>query len=247
MNIIAFIPSRYGSTRFPGKPLALIAGKPMIQHAYQCAKKCTDILEVYVTTDDERIMQRVLQFKGKAIMTAKGHRSGSDRIAEAALKLGLNDDDLIINIQGDQPIFSPSLISDMVKPLIDDPEIPMGTIKYLIKDEDDISSSNIVKVVTDEKDFALYFSRHAIPFYREPGSPQCYYKHLGFYAYRMRFLLAFSRLPKGILENAENLEQLRALEHGFRIKVVEVKQDSIEVDTPEDRIKVEEILLKSQC
>ena len=127
MNIIAFIPSRYGSTRFPGKPLALIAGKPMIQHVYQCAKKCPDIFEVYVTTDDERIMQCVLQFKGKAIMTAKSNRSGSDRIAEAAMKLGLSDDNLIVNIQGDQPIFRPSVISDMVKPLIENPEIPMGS------------------------------------------------------------------------------------------------------------------------
>ena len=140
----------------------------------------------------------------------------------------------------------PSVISDMVESLVEDPTIPMGTIKYLIKDDSEINNGNIVKVVTDEKDFALYFSRHAIPYYREPGVPQRYYKHLGFYVYRMRFLLEYSNLPKGILENAEKLEQLRALEYGFKIKVVEVKFDSTEVDTPEDIIKVETILAKSE-
>ena len=217
----------------------------MIQHVYQCAKICSDVTEVYVTTDDERIMECVLEFGGNAIMTSKIHRSGSDRIAEAAQKLGLKDDDLIINIQGDQPIFRSSIISDMIRPLIEDQTIPMGTIKYLIKDDSEINNSNIVKVVTDEKDFALYFSRHTIPFYRESGVSQLYYKHLGFYVYRMSFLLEYSRLPKGILENAEKLEQLRALEYGFRIKVVEVKFDSTEVDTPEDIVKVETLLAKS--
>lgn len=247
MKIIAFIPSRYGSTRFPGKPLTLIGGMPMIQHVYQCALKCPDISEVYITTDDERIMECALRFKGRAILTGKNYRSGSDRIAEAAQRLRLKEDDLIVNIQGDQPIFMPSIISDMVKPLIEDHEIPMGTVKCLIEDDSEINNSNIVKVVTDERGFALYFSRHNIPFYRESGSfQQQYYKHLGFYVYRMGFLIEYTRLPLGILENAERLEQLRALEYGYRIKVVEVKFDSTEVDTPEDIIKVERILAKFQ-
>ena len=242
MSIIAFIPSRYGSTRFPGKPLAMIAGKPMIQHACGCALKCPDIADVYVVTDDERIMACVKGFGGKGVMARKDHPSGTDRIAEAVEILGLNDDDIVVNIQGDQPLFSPSIISQMVKPLVDDKSIPMGTVKYRISDPSEINNSNIVKVVTDNNDFALYFSRSTIPFYRERTPVQDYYKHLGFYAYRKRFILEFGRLPVARLENVEKLEPLRAIENGFRIKVVETGFDSIEVDAPEDIIKVEKLL-----
>ena len=246
MPIFAFIPSRYGSTRFPGKPLAMIAGKPMIQHAYNCAANCPDISEVYVVTDDERIFNCVEDFGGKAVMTKEKHPSGTDRIAEAVEILGLNDEDIVVNIQGDQPVFKPSLISDMVKPLIDDKTIPMGTLKYKISDPTEINNSNIVKVVTDNNDFALYFSRWPVPFYREKPLAQDYFKHLGFYAYRKAFIIEFNRLPGGKLENAEKLEQLRAIENGYRIKVVETVYDSIEVDAPEDIRKVEEILKNSE-
>ena len=242
MQTIAFIPSRYGSTRFPGKPLAIISGKPMIQHVYQCATACKDISEVFITTDDERIVQCVKNFGGNSIMTHKKHKSGSDRIAEAAHKLNLNDDDLIVNIQGDQPIFQPIVISDMIAPLIKNADIPMGTVKYKITDTSEINNSNIVKVVTDRDGFALYFSRFTIPFYRDSEPQQDYYKHLGFYAYRKGFLLEYNGLSRGKLENAEKLEQLRALEYGFKIKVVEVMSDSTEVDAPEDIQKVEQIL-----
>ncbi len=242
MSIFAFIPSRYGSSRFPGKPLAKIAGKPMIQHACGCALKCSDITDVYVVTDDDRIMKCVEEFGGKAVMTKEKHPSGTDRIAEAVETLGLTDDDIIVNIQGDQPLFKPSVISAMVKPMIEDKSIPMSTLKYRISNPAEINNSNIVKVVTDNNDFALYFSRWAVPFYRENPEDQAYYKHLGFYAYRKNFILEFNKLPGGTLENAEKLEQLRAIENGYKIKVIETDSDSIEVDAPEDIRKVEEIL-----
>jgi 3-deoxy-manno-octulosonate cytidylyltransferase (CMP-KDO synthetase) len=242
MSIIAFIPSRYGSSRFPGKALAMIAGKPMIQHACGCALKCPDISDVYVVTDDERIMRCVKGFGGKAVMTSKDHPSGTDRIAEAVEILGLKDDDIVVNVQGDQPLFSPSIISQMVQPLIDDKGIPMSTVMYRITDPSEINNSNIVKVVTDNNGFALYFSRCSIPFYREKADMEDYYKHLGFYAYRKGFILDFKRLPVARLENAEKLEPLRAIENGFRIKVVETESDSIEIDTPEDIKKVEKLL-----
>jgi len=239
MGITAFIPSRYGSTRLPAKPLALIDGKPMIRHVYQCALACPDISDVYVVTDDVRIAGCVEDFGGKAVMTSKEHQSGTDRIAEAVQILGLNDDDIVVNVQGDQPLFDPSLISVMVAPLVKDPDIPMGTVKYRLKDDADIMNINIVKVVTDNDDFALYFSRSPIPYYREQPSEKVYYKHLGFYAYRKRFLLKFTALPSGALEAAEKLEQLRALEYGYRIKVMETVHDSVEVDIPADIQKVE--------
>jgi len=245
MNIIAFIPSRYDSTRFPGKPLAPLAGEPMIRHVCRSAASCPDISEVYVTTDDERIFQCVDNFGGKAIMTAKEHPSGTDRIAEAVQKLDLSEDDLIVNIQGDQPVFKPDIISEMIAPLIKDADIPMATLKHRITGRDEIENSNIVKVITDNNGFALYFSRYPIPFYRDPESSVGHYKHLGLYAYRKGFLAEFARLPIGKLEAAEKLEQLRALENGFKIKVVETASDSIEVDTPADIKKVEDLIKRS--
>ncbi len=242
MKIIAFIPSRYDSRRFPGKPLALIAGKPMIQYVYQRAMSCPEISGVIVATDDERIFQCVQGFGGKAIMTGIGHPTGTDRIAEAVQKMKVKREDLIVNIQGDQPIFHPSAITDLVTPLREDPDVLMSTLKYRISDEREIENTNHVKVVTDREGFALFFSRAPIPFFRNTRSNRIYYKHLGFYAYRRDFLTKFSSLPVGELESIEKLEQLRVLESGFRIKVVETTFDSVEVDTPEDIKKVEEII-----
>ena len=242
MNIIAFIPSRYESTRFPGKPLAPIAGKPMIQHVYQNALSCHEISDVYVATDDKRIFTCVHDFGGKAVMTDKNHHSGTDRIAEAARQMNLNREHLIVNIQGDQPIFQPSLITQMITPMIEDATIPMGTLKYPMTDEDDVNNPNYVKVVTDREGFALFFSRSPLPFFRDATSQKIHYKHLGFYAYRYDFLQQFAGFPVGQLESAERLEQLRALENGFRIKVIETTLDSIEVDTPDDIKKVEEMM-----
>lgn len=244
-KIVAFIPARYGSTRFPGKPVALIAGQPMIQHVYQRARSCPGLSDIFVATDDERIFQCVMDFGGKAIMTGEKHPTGTDRIAEAARILELSNQDVVVNIQGDQPTFHPTAIADLVNPLMEDQSIPMGTLKYRIPDESDLDNPNHVKVVTDKEGFALFFSRYPIPFYRDPGSEKAHYKHIGIYAYRVDFLEKFVRLPQGELESAEKLEQLRALENGFRIKVVETSSDSLEVDIPEDVERVEALIARS--
>lgn len=234
MKIVGFIPARYQSTRFEGKPLALIAGKPMIQHVYQRSKGCPELDELYVATDDLRICDCVMEFGGQAIMTDGRHVSGTDRIAEAAQKVNLADRDIVVNIQGDQPIFQPSILSDLIRPLTDDPTILMSTPMYRIEDDRELYDTNTVKVVVDNNGLALYFSRLPIPFCRDQESKAIHYKHLGFYVYRKEFLLTFTGLPYGLLEESEQLEQLRALEHGFKIKVVETLFDSIEVNTPED-------------
>jgi 3-deoxy-manno-octulosonate cytidylyltransferase (CMP-KDO synthetase) len=239
MKVFALIPARYGSTRFPGKPLAFIAGQPMIQHVYRGATACPEISDVFVTTDDERIFRCVKDFGGKAIMTKPEHLSGTDRIAEAVQRLGIMEDDVIVNIQGDQPFFQPAIISTLIAPLKKNRDIPMSTLKYRITRNQDIENTNVVKVVTDHDGFALYFSRYPIPFFRDPNPLQTHYKHIGIYAFRKDFLITFSRLPQGKLEAAEKLEQLRALEYGFKIIVVETIFDSLEVDTPSDIQKIE--------
>lgn len=239
MKTVAFIPARFASNRFKGKSLALIAGKPMIQHVYERSRECPELDEIYVATDDLSICTCVTEFGGRAIMTDENHLSGTDRIAEAAEKIGLQDRDIVINIQGDQPIFQPSIISDLIRPLLEDPKIPMSTLMYTIKEERELNDTNNVKVVVDKKGYALYFSRLPIPFRRDQEPEIIYYKHLGFYAYRKEFLLKFTRLSYGLLERAEKLEQLRALEHGYEIKVVETTSDSTEVDRPEDIKEVE--------
>jgi 3-deoxy-manno-octulosonate cytidylyltransferase (CMP-KDO synthetase) len=241
MKTVAFIPARYKSSRFPGKPLAHIAGKPMIQRVYECAAACPELSGVCVATDDERIAACVNDFGGNAVMTEKSHRSGTDRISEAAFKMGLEKDDLVVNIQGDQPFFHPSQITRLVKPLTEDESISMTTLKYRITEKSEVKNPNHVKVVTDRQGFGLYFSRSPIPFYRSTTSSEEFYKHLGLYAFRMGFLLQFTRFSEGVLESAEKLEQLRALEHGIKIKVVETPFDSIEVDVPEDIKRVEKM------
>jgi 3-deoxy-manno-octulosonate cytidylyltransferase (CMP-KDO synthetase) len=242
LKTVAFIPARYQSKRFKGKPLALIAGKPMIQHVFQRANDCPDLDEIYVATDDHRIYDCVNKFGGQAIMTDEGHLSGTDRIAEAAQKINLADKDLVVNIQGDQPIFQPSIISDLIRPLTEDPKISMSTLMYKIKDDKELHDTNNVKVAVDNNGYALYFSRLPIPFCRDIESRTIHYKHLGFYAYRKEFLLIFTDLSYGSLEETEKLEQLRALEHGYKIKVVETIFNSTEVDTPDDIKKVEQKL-----
>jgi len=241
VKIVAVIPARYQSKRFNGKPLALIAGKPMIQHVFQNAKACPEVDEIYVATDDKRIYECVQGFGGTAIMTNENHQSGTDRIAEAVESINLADQDIVVNIQGDQPIFHPSMLSDLIGALIKNPTIPMSTLMHKIIDDQELRDTNKVKVVLDNNGCALYFSRSPIPFYRDETSKKTvHYKHLGLYAYRKEFLLAFTKLSYGLLEHAEKLEQLRVLEHGFKIKVEETIFDSIEVDTPEDIKKVEQ-------
>jgi 3-deoxy-manno-octulosonate cytidylyltransferase (CMP-KDO synthetase) len=241
-KIIAFIPSRYESTRFPGKPLALIAGRPMIQHVYEEAKDCPQISEVFVATDDERIAQCVRGFGGLVVVTARDHASGTDRIAEAASLKDFRDEDLVINIQGDQPTFKQECIPDLIRPLVEDATLPMSTLVFRITDDREVKDIKNVKTVWDKQGFALFFSRSAIPYYRDSGSGNIYYKHLGFYAYRRGFLKTFARLPLGEWEKAEKLEQLRALEYGYKIRIVESSFDSYEVDTPGD-IKIAEKML----
>jgi len=214
----------------------------MIQHVYQRALACPEITEVFVVTDDERISNCVAGFEGRALLTPKTLPSGTDRIAHAVARMELSGEDIVVNVQGDQPLFHPDALKDLIRPLQDDPGVRMTTLACMIKDESEIEDPKHVKVVTDEKGFALYFSRSPIPFFRDADSHRIYYKHLGFYAYRIDILSDFLRLAIGPLESAEKLEQLRALEHGFEIKVIETPFDSFEVDTPEDILKAEALL-----
>jgi 3-deoxy-manno-octulosonate cytidylyltransferase (CMP-KDO synthetase) len=246
MKITAFIPARYQSRRFPGKPLALIAGKPMIQHVYERASRCPELTQVYVATDHDAIFDRVEAFGGKAVMTRSDHHSGTDRVCEAAGKVGLAGEDIIVNIQGDQPIFNPAMISTLLAPLLEDSNTHMTTLMHKIHKEEDIRNPNHVKVVTDNGGYALYFSRCPIPFFRDRnGFGKTHFRHLGFYAYRKDFLVQFTNLQVSPLESSERLEQLRALEYGFRIKVQETPYASLDVDVPEDIERVEKALKKS--
>ena len=208
-------------TRFMGKPLADVLGKPMIQHVYERVLKSKTASFAAVATDDKRIFEAVEKFGGRVILTSADHPSGTDRIAEAAEKLGLADTDIVVNIQGDQPTFEPIQIDEVVKPLLEDPTVDFSTLIYRIQRDEEITDPNAVKVAFDKDHFALYFSRSTIPFVRDRGKKADYWKHHGIYAYRKSFLVAFTKLPQGTLEKLEALEQLRALEHGYRIKVVE--------------------------
>ncbi|MBU4504502.1 MAG: 3-deoxy-manno-octulosonate cytidylyltransferase [Proteobacteria bacterium] len=242
MKIIAIIPSRYGSTRFEGKPLALIAGKPMINWVYERASQAESVTDVIVATDDQRIFNAVKDFGGKVVMTSKENRSGTDRVAEAAELIGLNPDDIIVNVQGDQPLLDPRCVDDLVKPFFTIPDLGMSTLAFKIINKDEITNPKHVKVTFDDKGFALYFSRSPIPFCRDSSTGYDIYKHLGVYAYTRQFLEVFKKLPYGKLEVIEKLEQLRAIEHGHKIMVVVTPYDSPEVDHPEDIERIEKRL-----
>jgi 3-deoxy-manno-octulosonate cytidylyltransferase (CMP-KDO synthetase) len=247
MNITAVIPARYASLRFPGKALALIDGKPMIQHVYERTARATLVSEVIVATDDERIRQAVISFGGNCRMTRSDHETGTDRLAEVAEGL---EAEIIVNVQGDEPLISPEMIDQAIRPFLSDPGLRMGTLKTRIKCLHDFLSPNVVKVVCDREDNALYFSRSPLPFFRDKwqdlkddsfasGKLLCY-KHVGLYVYRRDFLVEFAAMSPTFLEVAEKLEQLRAVEHGVRIRVVETEFESIGVDTPDDLIKARE-------
>jgi 3-deoxy-manno-octulosonate cytidylyltransferase (CMP-KDO synthetase) len=240
--VVCIIPSRYESSRFPGKPLADLCGKPMIQHVYERVLRAKSVSSAAVATDDERIFDAVRAFGGRAVMTSPRHRSGTDRIAEAADQLALGEDAIIVNIQGDQPLFEPVQVDEVVGPLTDDPSIPMSTLIYRIVRPEEITHPNAVKVVFDNRLFALYFSRATVPFVRDRDKRADYYKHHGIYAYRRAFLRIFTALPEGVLERLEALEQLRALEHGHRIRVVITPHDSVEVDTPAELERVRRLI-----
>lgn len=242
MKTVVIIPSRYGSSRFEGKPLAPIAGKPMIEWVYKRSRLAQNVSDVVVATDDSRIVDAVERFGGRAIMTSEDNRSGTDRVAEAAGKMGLEPHDIIINIQGDQPLIDPRCLEALVEPFSRDSRLCMSTLAFRIINKKEITDPKDVKVTFRENGDALYFSRSPIPFCRDAGVSFDTYKHLGVYAYTHRFLKIFQDLPEGQLERIEKLEQLRALEHGFEIRVVVTPYDSPEVDLPEDILGIELIL-----
>ena len=230
MKVLCIIPARYASTRLPGKPLRDIAGKPMIVRVYERALQARLVQDVVVATDDERIRTVVEAHGGHAVMTRADHATGTDRLAEAAARM--TDYDLIINVQGDEPLIEPSVIDALVEPFLADDRLAMATAKTEITDEEEQENPNNVKVITDKSGNALYFSRARIPYARVPGAKV--YKHIGIYAYRRDFLLAYARMAQTPLELSESLEQLRALENGYRIRVVETDAVFIGADTEED-------------
>jgi len=241
IKVVAIIPARFGSSRFPGKPLAKIQGRPMILHVYQRALNVPGIDQVVVATDDSRIAKCVEKAGGTVFMTDPGHPSGTDRIAEVARLLELSDDDVVVNIQGDQPLLDSRPVVEIIKMLLEGPGFAMTTPACPLGPQEAMNT-NRVKVVVDNNWKALYFSRAMIPYYRDAdilkdlpkGSGQHYLRHLGLYAYRQNFLQTFVTLPPGKLEQIERLEQLRALENGYSIGVVKVEEAPHEVDTPED-------------
>jgi 3-deoxy-manno-octulosonate cytidylyltransferase (CMP-KDO synthetase) len=235
------IPARYASERLPGKPLADILGKPMIQRVYEQVRQAALITRVIVATDDERIASVVRGFGGEAVMTPVECRSGSDRVALVAR--AMEDLEIVVNVQGDEPLLVPATIDEAVRPLIADPTIEVGTLVRKIEDPLEIDNPGIVKVTLDRRGFCLYFSRSPIPYVRGHAKDfwvthQTFYKHVGLYVFRRKFLLTYASLAPTPLEEAEQLEQLRILEHGHRIRATVTTYDSIHVDTPEDLDRV---------
>lgn len=240
MKKIAFIPARYGSTRFPGKPLALIDGIPLVVRVYRQAQAVAELDQIFVATDDERIACALEPYGADVILTQRPASTGTDRLAEAAELAGVSSDDLVVNIQGDQPMVHPQSIRAVIAPFCAtaEPDFVMSTLVYAITDAAEIHSPKDVKTTFDANGNALYFSRAAIPFGRD-NDDHIYYKHLGVYAYRKRFVDEFCRLPVGELEQLEKLEQLRVIENGLRVRVVVTPHDSPEVDFPDDIQRLE--------
>ena len=247
MKFIGLIPARYASTRFPGKPLALLAGKPVIQHVYEQAVKVLDA--VYVATDDERIYNKVLEFGGKAVMTSTEHHSGTDRIEEALKKVG-GDFDVVVNIQGDEPFIAQSQIETLCH-CFEDEATQIATLGKPFECIEAVENPNSPKIVVDNRGYAMYFSRSVIPFVRGVERQEWlkkypFLKHLGIYAYRTEVLKAITRLPQSSLELAESLEQLRWLENGYRIKVGITNVETVGIDTPEDLQRAEDFIRNRQ-
>ncbi len=247
MDVIGIIPARYASTRFEGKVLADLGGKPVIQHVYERAKQAKLLDDLIVACDDMRVKNTVLSFGGKAILTSTGQPTGTDRLTEAVNPLDVK---IIINIQGDEPFVHSTMIDSLVLELQNNPKLGMATIIKKIEDEKELNDPNVVKVIVDKDGYALYFSRSPIPFVRDrtPEKPlietHTFYKHIGMYGYTKDFLFTFKNLPKSKLEDAEKLEQLRALEHGYRIKTIITKFNTIGIDTREDLEKARTLLDK---
>ena len=244
LKSIVIIPARFDSTRFPGKPLAKIAQKPMIQHVYERALRARGVDKVMVATDDSRILEAVLNFGGLVCMTSGNHRSGTDRVAEAAKT---TDAQIVVNLQGDEPLVDPECIEAVLRPFFSEADLMISTVKSPLNSEDEFINPNVVKVVTDRQDYALYFSRLPVPYFRTRtvhpnGTLAGCFKHIGIYAYRKHFLELLPTLGESPLEQAEDLEQLRFLQNGYRIKVVLFNYQSFAVDTPEDLSRLQAML-----
>jgi 3-deoxy-manno-octulosonate cytidylyltransferase (CMP-KDO synthetase) len=244
---IAIIPARFAATRLPGKPLVALAGKPMIERVWERVFRAEKISRVIVATDDERILQAVASFGGEAVMTRAGHRSGTERVAEVAATTVHGADDIFVNVQGDEPLIEPAAIDRAVETIESDEQVLIATLAVPITRPADIMDPNVVKVVLDFDDNALYFSRAPIPWVRDRNAPAHarHLKHLGLYCFRHAALLDFPTLPLGDLERVEQLEQLRWMENGYKIRVAETAHDSISVDVPEDVTRVEQLLRES--
>jgi len=242
-KVIVVIPARYASTRLPGKPLVPLAGKPMVQHVYERAKRAQTVHRVMVATDDQRIMDAVTAFGGEARMTRSDHRTGTERIAEVAVH---EAGDVFVNVQGDEPLIDPVAIDTAVGALLEEPPAQISTVATLIRHAGDIMDPNVVKTVLDFDGNALYFSRAPIPWIRDTQQKVHvnYWKHLGLYVFQREALLEFPTLPQGELEKIEQLEQLRWLENGWKIRVAEVAHDAVSVDVPEDVARVEKLMEK---
>jgi 3-deoxy-manno-octulosonate cytidylyltransferase (CMP-KDO synthetase) len=244
MKIVGVIPARWGSTRFEGKALAMIQGKPMIQHVWERARESKMLNDLLIACDDDRIMAAAAQFGAKAVLTSKDHASGTDRIIEAVQSV---EGDIIINVQGDEPLIRPEVIDQLAQALVNDPSCSMATVLKVLTTQKELKDPNVVKAVVNGEMNALYFSRSPIPYDRDGNDEVVYYKHLGLYAYRRDFLLSYKSLPKSNLEKTEKLEQLRALEFGYKIKTIVTDVDTIGVDTPQDLARVEKLLSKGKA
>ena len=241
-KVAVVIPSRYASTRLPAKPLHPIAGKPLVQHVWERCARAKGVEKVIVATDDMRIAEAAFAFGAEVAMTSDKHRSGTDRVAEVAKKLkGYTH---IINVQGDEPLVDPTVVSKLAATMAKDRKIEMITSASIFTPEDDLTNPNMVKVVLDRESNGLYFSRSLIPYVRNDGVRPQFYRHQGIYGYTTKFLLQFVKWKPGILEQAESLEQLRALENGAKIRVILAKHAAVSVDTPEDVAAVERILAR---
>lgn len=244
MKAICVIPARYSSTRLPGKPLKDICGVPMICRVYERASRAKSVAEVIVATDDERILQAVEKNSGRAMMTRADHKTGTDRLAEVAENF--SDVEVVVNVQGDEPLIEPSLIDELIAEFVEDKNLQMATVATELKDADEMNNPNNVKVVVDKNNDALYFSRSLIPYPRNTGKAKVF-KHIGIYAYRRQFLIDYAKMEPTPLEQSESLEQLRALENGFKIRVIKSSCRFVGVDTEEDLKLVNEIYQKEQA
>lgn len=241
MDTVGIIPARFYSSRFEGKVLVDINGKPMVQHVWERAKQSKLLDDLIVACDDERVFKAVEDFGGKAILTAREHTSGTERITEIVNPLDVK---IVVNIQGDEPMIHPSMIDGVAEALLEDDTLDVATVIKKIEQSQEISDPNVVKVVFDKHNFALYFSRSTIPFARDKATSQkvIHYKHIGLYAYTKDFLFTYKNLAESNLEKLEKLEQLRILENGYRIKVIETKFETFGVDTPDDLARVRKYL-----